>query len=63
MSQVFAADSKDYFFCSKQNTNEDTETDEKNKPIISWDVCLIVVRHLDEDELDFRKYKAEDWPD
>ena len=63
MSQVFAADSKDYFFCSKQNTNEETEAYEENKPMISWDVCLIVVSHLDYDELDFGNYKTEDWPD
>lgn len=31
--------------------------------MISWDVCLIVVSHLDDDELDFGNYKTEDWPD
>jgi hypothetical protein len=31
--------------------------------MISWDVCLIVVSHLDDDELDFGNYKTKDWPD
>jgi hypothetical protein len=35
VSQIFAADSKDHFFYSKQNANEDTEADEENKPMIS----------------------------
>jgi hypothetical protein len=63
VSQVFPADTENQFFCSNKNANENAKASEKYKPMVSLNVGLVVVSHLNDDKLDFRNYKTEDWPD